>query len=149
MPSETAVASLRGWVRYQSADTLARGVDGDGAAAIASFQPLFHAPRQPQALDLAIVIDCSGSMQGDSIAQAKQALAGIVDALQPRDRLTIVAFGSTTTRLSDRLLPCTPVNLGKARQFAEALQADLGGTEIGPALQAAYAAVSDSECSGR
>ena len=121
------------------------GVDGEGAAAIASFQPLFPGLRQPRALELAIVIDCSGSMQGDSIAQAKQALAGILDALQPRDRVTVVAFGSTTKRLSDRLLPCTPANLGKARQFADELQADMGGTEIGPALQAAYAAASDSE----
>ena len=84
-------------------------------------------------------------MQGDSIAQARQALAGILDALQPRDCVTVVAFGSTTKRLSDRLLPCTPANLGKARQFAAELEADMGGTEIGPALQAAYAATSGSE----
>ena len=121
------------------------GADGEGAAAIASFQPLFPGLRQPRALDLAIVIDCSGSMQGDSIAQARQALAGILDALQPRDRVTVVAFGSTTKRLSDRLLPCTPANLGKARQFAAELEADMGGTEIGPALRAAYAAASGSE----
>ena len=116
------------------------GADGDGAAAIASFQPLFPGLRQPRALELAIVIDCSGSMQGDSIAQARQALAGILDALQPGDRVTVVAFGDTTRRLSDRLLPCTPANLGKARQFAADLQANMGGTEIGSALQAAYAA---------
>jgi Ca-activated chloride channel family protein len=116
------------------------GTDGEGAAAIASFQPLFPGLRQPRPLDLAIVIDCSGSMQGDSIAHAKQALAGILDALESRDRVTVVAFGSTTKQLSDRLLPCTPANLGKARQFADELKADMGGTEIGPALQAAYAA---------
>jgi Ca-activated chloride channel family protein len=121
------------------------GADDDGAAAIASFQPLFPGLRQPRALELAIVIDCSGSMQGDSIAQARQALAGILDALQPRDHVTVVAFGSTTKRLSDRLLPCTPANLGKARQFADELKADMGGTEIGPALQTAYAAASGSE----
>jgi Ca-activated chloride channel homolog len=116
------------------------GADGDGAAAIASFKPLFPGLRQPGALELAIVVDCSGSMQGDSIAQARQALAGILHALQPRDHVTVVAFGSTTKRLSDRLLPCTPANLGKARQFTAELKADMGGTEIGPALQAAYAA---------
>jgi uncharacterized protein with von Willebrand factor type A (vWA) domain len=116
------------------------GADGEGAAAIASFQPLFPGLRQPRALDLAIVVDCSGSMQGDSIAQARQALAGILDALQSRDRVTVVAFGSTAKRLSDRLLPCTPANLGKVRQFAADLEADMGGTEIGPALQSAYAA---------
>ena len=38
--------------------------------------------------------------------------------------------------------------LGKARQFAAELKADMGGTEIGPALQAAYAAASGSESGG-
>ena len=121
------------------------GVDGEGAAALASFQPLFPGLRQPRSLELAIVIDCSGSMQGDSIAQARQALAGILDALQPRDRATIIAFGNTTKQLSDLLLPCTPANLAKARQFAAELEADMGGTEIGPALQAAYTATNGAE----
>jgi Ca-activated chloride channel family protein len=121
------------------------GADLEGAAAIASFQPMFPGLRQPRALELSIVIDCSGSMEGDSITQARQALAGILDALEPRDRVTLVAFGNTTKRLSDKLLPCTPANLAKARKFAADLNADMGGTEIGPALQAAYAAASGSE----
>jgi Ca-activated chloride channel family protein len=121
------------------------GSDGDGATAVASFQPLFPGLRQPRALDLVIVIDCSGSMQGDSIAQARQALEGILNALQPHDRVTLVAFGNTTSALSDGLLPCTETNLGQARRFAANLQANMGGTEIGQALQAAYAAASASE----
>ena len=40
------------------------GQDGDGLAAVASFQPFFPGPQQPRPLNLAIVIDCSGSMQG-------------------------------------------------------------------------------------
>ena len=121
------------------------GADGDGTAAIGSFQPMFPELRQPRALDLAIVIDCSGSMQGDSIAQARQALEGILSALQPRDRVTIVAFGNTTNVLSDRLLPCNEINLSEARKFAANLKADMGGTEIGLAMKAAYAATSDSD----
>jgi Ca-activated chloride channel family protein len=116
-----------------------------GAAVVASFLPVFPGLRQPRALDLAVVIDCSGSMQGDSIAQARQALAGILDALQPRDRVTIVAFGNSTKELSNQLLPCTDANLRRAREFAAALEADMGGTEIGNALQAAYKATTRSE----
>ncbi len=121
------------------------GSDGDGVAAVASFQPFFPGLQQPRPLNLAIVVDCSGSMQGDSIEQAKQALEGILDALQPHDRVTLIAFGSTTNLLSDRLLPCDKANLAKAKRFAEQLGATMGGTEIGKALRDAYAAVDGSE----
>jgi len=117
------------------------GVDGEGMAAVASFQPFFPGLQQPRPLNLAIVIDCSGSMQGDSMEQARQALKGILDALQAHDRVTLIAFGNTTSALSDRLLPCNKSNLARARSFAKKLDANMGGTEIGNALQAAYAAV--------
>ena len=115
--------------------------DGDRVAAMASFQPFFPGLQKPRPLNLAIVIDCSGSMEGDSINQAKLALEQIVDALQSHDRVTIIAFGNTTKVLSDQLLICNKANLGKAKRFANQLGADMGGTEIGSALDAAYAAV--------
>lgn len=120
--------------------------DGAGAAAVASFQPFFPGLQQPRALNLAIVIDCSGSMAGDSIEQARRALAGILDGLQAQDNLTLLAFGNSTNLLSKQLLPCNPKNLAKARQFAQQLDANMGGTEIGRALQETYAAVRGSEC---
>ena len=114
------------------------GADGDGTAAIASFQPFFPGLRQSRPLQLVAVIDCSGSMQGDSIQQAKQALEGIIDTLSPLDRINIIAFGEKTKAMAPALLPCTPANVAKARKFAQALDADMGGTEIGAALQAAF-----------
>lgn len=121
------------------------GSDGDGMAAVASFQPFFPGLQQPRPLNLAIVIDCSGSMQGDSIEQAKQALEGILDGLQAHDRVTLIAFGNATNQLSDRLLPCNKTNLLKAKRFAKQLTANMGGTEIGKALDAAYAAVQGAD----
>jgi len=114
------------------------GRDGDGMTAIASFQPFFPGLQQPRPLSLAIVIDCSGSMQGDSIAQAKQALDGILESLQPEDRVTVIAFGNSTKALSKQLLPCNKTNIAKGRRFATSLEADMGGTEIGEALRDAY-----------
>ena len=118
------------------------GADGDGVAAIASFQPFFPGLQQPRPLNLAIVIDCSGSMQGDSIDQAKQALDGILDGLLPQDHITMIAFGNTTNRLFDRLLPCNKTNISKAKRFAKQLSANMGGTEIGKALNDTYSAIS-------
>ncbi len=121
------------------------GEDGTGITALASFQPFFPGLQQPRPLALAIVIDCSGSMQGDSMEQAKRALDGILEGLQPEDRITLVAFGSSTRLLSQHLLPCDQTNLAKARDFAASLDATMGGTEIGDALQEAYDALGRTE----
>lgn len=114
------------------------GRDGDGVTAIASFQPFFPGLRASGALDLIIVVDCSGSMAGDSMAQAKRALDTIVERLEPRDSIGVVAFGSTTQLMARAMLGCTPANVTRARQFLSTLDANLGGTEIGAALEAAY-----------
>lgn len=121
------------------------GQDGEGIAAMASFQPFFPGLQQPHPLNLAIVVDCSGSMSGESMAQAKQALEGILESMQPHDCVTMVAFGSTTKVFANHALPCNQKNLARARRFAKALDADLGGTEIGAALQEAYAILGTEE----
>lgn len=121
------------------------GADSDAdentVAALASFQPFFPGLAAPRALKLAVVVDCSGSMNGESMQQARQALAGMLDSLMPEDEITLIAFGNTTRALSRRLLPCDARNLEAARQFAAQLQADMGGTEIGGALKEAYGAL--------
>ena len=121
------------------------GQDGEGIAAMASFQPFFPGLQQPHPLNLAIVVDCSGSMSGESMVQAKQALEGILESMQPHDCVTMVAFGSTTKVFANHALPCNQKNLARARRFAKALDADLGGTEIGAALQEAYAILGTEE----
>lgn len=118
------------------------GADGEGMAAVASFQPFFPGLRTPRPLNLAIVVDCSGSMQGDSIEQARQALGRMLEALKPEDKLNMIAFGNATKTLADKPLLCNKTNLARARAFARQLQADMGGTEIGAALAATYATLS-------
>jgi Ca-activated chloride channel family protein len=120
------------------------GVDGDGVAAVASFQPFFPGFRQPRPLNLLIVVDCSGSMQGASIEQAKKALEGILDALEPADSVALIAFGNSTHALWDQLTECTAANRATARHFASQLAANMGGTEIAKALLAAYRVIGET-----
>ncbi len=62
--------------------------------------------RQP--VNIAIVIDKSGSMQGDKIAQAKRAAENAVDRLRDSDIISIITYDSTVevvvpaTKASDR-----------------------------------------------
>jgi Ca-activated chloride channel family protein len=126
---------------------LLTGKDGNGLAALASFQPFFPGLRQNRLLNLALVIDCSGSMQGDSIAQARQALEKIMESLGPADRFTIIRFGSTTDVLWDRLAACTPDHRAAGIRFAQNIQANMGGTEIGNALSLAYGVLAAEETS--
>jgi Ca-activated chloride channel family protein len=121
------------------------GRDGNGFAALASFQPFFPGLRRHRSLALALVVDCSGSMSGDSIAQARRALEGILDTLDPSDRFTIITFGSTTQTLWETLAACTPANREAAKRFASTVNSNMGGTEIQGALAAAYRALKNAE----
>jgi len=85
--------------------------------------------------DIVFVVDCSGSMEGESIEQAKRALALCVRALDERDTFDIVRFGSSYTSLFGQRIPFTKDSLARAMSFIEATQASMGGTEILAPLQ--------------
>ena len=49
---------------------------------------------QRSSVNLALVIDTSGSMEGDAIAHAKQAVRRMVASMSDGDRLALVSFDS-------------------------------------------------------
>ncbi len=51
-----------------------------------------HAPKSRPPLNLALVLDRSGSMAGGALELAREAACNLVAQLQPRDRVSVVAF---------------------------------------------------------
>jgi Ca-activated chloride channel family protein len=86
------------------------------------------------AKDVIVVLDTSGSMEGEKIAQAKEALAYVLDHLNPDDRFTIVEFSTGAREYSRGLLPASEA--GDAASWVDNLQAT-GGTDINLALLSA------------
>lgn len=113
------------------------GPDVDGHVMLASFQPRFPNVDHPSPRCFTIVVDCSGSMGGDSIAQARIALNEILNLLRPHDLFNVIRFGSHYSMLFSAPVKAENQNLMKARNLLEVLDADMGGTEIGKAVAAA------------
>jgi len=87
--------------------------------------------------DLTVVLDVSGSMSGEKIAQAKAALRGLLETLSREDRFRLVAFSNAVRVLDTEWSDVTDARLREARRWVDALVAD-GGTNIGGALDEAF-----------
>jgi Ca-activated chloride channel family protein len=80
------------------------------------------------------VIDTSGSMEGTSINEAKNALLLALGRLQSGDRFNVIEFNSVTHMLFDEAQPATSDAISRAKAWVNALNAN-GGTEILDAIQ--------------
>jgi Ca-activated chloride channel family protein len=101
------------------------------------FPPTLTSKAQQQiSRELILVIDTSGSMAGESIIQAKQALNIALTALKPTDSFNIIEFNSNVSALFNEAKPASSVYLQEAKRFIGSLNAD-GGTEMAPALDRA------------
>jgi Ca-activated chloride channel family protein len=116
--------------------------DKDGYVVLAGFTPRFATAARARSIK--IVVDCSGSMGGESILQAKEGLLRILDRLRPEDHFNIILFGSSSTALFNRQQPAEEKQLKAARVMAQSMDADMGGTEMADALDKALASTSPS-----
>ncbi len=86
--------------------------------------------------DVILVLDTSGSMEGEKIEQARAALEYVLDHLNPGDRFNIVAFSTGVRQFASRVQPLSA--LPDARRFVRNLRAE-GSTDINRALLEAIA----------
>ena len=113
-------------------------VEPSRVAIMASFCPRIRSHEIPST-SVKILVDCSGSMAGDSIDAAKRALQAIVRQFGAGDRFSLSRFGSTVEHRARGLWKATETTKLAAQRWVGALKADLGGTEMEAALSSTFA----------
>ena len=86
--------------------------------------------------DIIFVIDVSGSMSGEKIGQARDALRYCVNTLDSRDRFEIISFSSSIENFQGSLKNANEDEVKNALYFIDNFSA-AGGTNINEALQRA------------
>jgi Ca-activated chloride channel family protein len=92
---------------------------------------------QTQPREMILVLDTSGSMEGDAIKQAKKALFLAVEQLQETDNFNIIEFNSYAQNLWKSPKLANTNNKQDAKHFVNSLSAN-GGTEMKSALKLAF-----------
>ncbi len=86
--------------------------------------------KQLHPSEFIFVIDCSGSMSGTNIQAASDTLVTCIKSLPLDSHFNVIAFGSNFKHLFHTSSEYTKSSVDKAIQFANSLQASLGGTEL-------------------
>jgi Ca-activated chloride channel family protein len=105
------------------------------------FTLMLHPPQDlqrlsRQAVEMVFVLDCSGSMGGQPIKQAKAAIARALHRLQPEDSFQLINFSTSASQLGPKPLDATPANLERGRAYLDSLNSD-GGTMMIEGIKAA------------
>ena len=116
-------------------EKILKGGDGRVTVAlrlVADRLPQIENAPQPKS-DLVIVLDRSGSMQGQKLNDAGQAVVGLLDQLGPDDRLALVTY-SDGVQTPAALTPITGENHRRLVSLARSIRAG-GGTNLGGGLE--------------
>eukprot|EP00092_Neocalanus_flemingeri_P042314 GFUD01046186.1.p1 GENE.GFUD01046186.1~~GFUD01046186.1.p1 ORF type:complete len:828 (+),score=250.72 GFUD01046186.1:263-2746(+) len=103
------------------------------SVAMLSFVPEFK--LKDHQVEAVFLVDCSGSMSGQSMNMAKEALQVFLHSLPFNSFFNIIIFGSTFQSLFPQSRKYDDDSLKDAKDFAAGISANLGGTEIYQPLQ--------------
>ena len=95
--------------------------------------------------EVIFVLDCSGSMGGPSIEQAKKALEVFLRGMSAGTRFNIYRFGSSFEKVFTSSVAYSPDTLNRALGRLALIDADLGGTELLRPLMDIYQIAAPSE----
>lgn len=91
-------------------------------------------PRQP--MEIVFVLDASGSMNGEPIRLAKDALGHALKQLRPEDTFQIVRFSDSASQLGPAPVAATPENIRRAMSIVREINGE-GGTMMIEGIRAA------------
>jgi Ca-activated chloride channel homolog len=80
--------------------------------------------------EITFILDCSGSMGGDSITEAKRALELCIRGMDEGDTFNVIPFGSSFRSLWPEARAYNQATLDEAIAFVRDCGANMGGTEI-------------------
>jgi Ca-activated chloride channel family protein len=98
------------------------------------------------AMAMAIVIDRSGSMQGEKIEKVREAAKELVRRLSPKDRIAIISY-ATDTSVDLPLTPLADFDRTRAERIIDGIL-DGGGTNLSGGLEAGLEQLSHSPAAG-
>ncbi len=127
----------------RSAVWISQGDDAD-TALVTVVPPRLSGEMEPAPREFVFVLDRSGSMSGEPIKQARNALRACLRALGAKDTFYIEAFDNSFEWFDKKAQPVTQEAVQRADEWLQRVEGR-GGTEIVPAIESALALPADSE----
>ncbi|MDG1897291.1 MAG: VIT domain-containing protein [Fuerstiella sp.] len=100
------------------------------------YPPADLAQVQRSPMEMVFVLDCSGSMRGKPIAQAKAAISCALQSLTPRDSFQIIRFSNNASQLGPVPVLATEANIQRGLKYVASLNGT-GGTHMIEGIRAA------------
>lgn len=116
--------------------TALSGPDGERAIVVATTVLQADAVEE-RPVSVRLVLDCSGSMAGESMDWAAVGCQRLVEGLRDEDEFSVTRFGSDVDHWTRRVVPASASNRAEFARRLLNVAADLGGTEMEQALRGA------------
>lgn len=98
--------------------------------------------QRPSRRDLILLLDTSGSMDGDPLRQLKRTALALIDSLGGDDTLEMIEFSSSARRWERGAREASSLNKRDAKKWVEGLRAG-GGTEMVSGMMEALAPLTE------
>ncbi len=107
---------------------------GDDADDAGYFTLMLYPPQtlrklEQQPLEMVFVLDCSGSMSGKPMRQAKDAVDYALSQLTPRDTFQVIRFSNNASTFGSKPVAATASNVRRAKRYVHQLHGS-GGTQM-------------------